>query len=172
MACPWCMGLSIWDTVTASILGPAGPQSQCKAKESLWHRAVEEQAHILPGRLTSFLGVPAAPSAAYKAPATVLGTVPAMTKLSSAHRPGIPEQHGTVEGDSQNLLECQEWIYLKSDNHIVHLIKSSAALAAWSQPLHSSGACGVCNEWQGGSGCRVPALTQPRGDGDKQLCEQ
>lgn len=40
----------------------------------------------------------------------------------------------------------QEQIYLKSDNHLVHLMKSSAALAAWPQPLCLLGACGVCNE--------------------------
>lgn len=104
-----------------------------------------------------------------------LGVGPAVTQLSSARRQGSPSQAlqcCTAEGDCQSLVAYQEQIYLKSDNHLVHLMKSSAALAAWPQPLCSLGACGVCNEWQGGRGWhssshRVPGLTQPRGDGDK-----
>lgn len=49
----------------------------------------------------------------------------------------------TAEGDCQSPVAYQEQIYLKSDNHVVHLVKSSAA-RPW--PLRSPGARGVCNE--------------------------
>lgn len=109
----------------------------------------------LSGRLSPFLGLPVASSAPCEAPATAPAVIPAQAS-----------QHCTAEGHYQSLVAYQEQIYLKSDNHVVHLVKSSAARP---RPLRSLGACGVYKERQGGSGCRILGLTQPRGGGDKRL---
>lgn len=139
----------------ASILALAWEQS--KRKPLGWVQAP-------PGRLIPFLGAASGPCC------PMWGS----SSPSSARRQGIPDQASlrcTAERDCQSLVAYQERIYLKSDNHVVHLVKSSAA---WPQPLCLLGARGVCNERQGGhgwhgSGHRIPGLTQPRGDGDKCL---
>lgn len=65
-----------------------------------------EWAQILPGSLTPFLGVPVASAAACKAPATVLGAVPAVTQLSSACRLGIPEQRCSAALQKETARTC------------------------------------------------------------------